>query len=203
MRWLAKHLEHLTSAPDLADAMTVDLNNVARLWLVVVHEGILAPSPGSAIGRTTDPRCGFLPDLHQEPCWHTQRVYRFAEHGGEVELELESADEAGIFAAALAAFAELVSEGNHGDVVEHEVELREDDRALLLADWLNELVFLADVERFVPQRLEAFELAHDRLRATLAGRRGQPRQLVKAVTLNSLEFGREGGVWHGRVVLDV
>jgi len=132
-------------------------------------------------------------------------VYRFAEHGGEVEVEVESADEAGVFAAALEAFAELVSEEERGDgdLVEREVELQADDRALLLADWLNELVFLAEVERFVPRRLAAFELQGGRLRATVVGRRGRPRQLVKAVTLSNLEFGYEGGVWHGRVVLDV
>ncbi|MBX5474472.1 MAG: archease, partial [Thermoleophilia bacterium] len=115
-------------------------------------------------------------------------MYRFAEHGGEVEVEVESADEAGVFAAALEAFAELVSEEERGDgdLVEREVELQADDRALLLADWLNELVFLAEVERFVPRRLAAFELQGGRLRATVVGRRGRPRQLVKAVTLSNL-----------------
>ncbi len=130
-------------------------------------------------------------------------AYRFAEHGGEVELELEAATEAGIFEAALEAFAELVSSDEEGAAIRHEISLDEGDRCLLLVDWLGELIFLAEVEQFVPDRLASFKLTGDRLRATVIGRRGRPRHLVKAVTLNDLQLSQEGGAWHGRVVLDV
>jgi SHS2 domain-containing protein len=109
--------------------------------------------------------------------------YRFVEHMGEVELALEAASEAGIFEAALAAFAELVATGDEQEPARRELELRAGDHALLLVDWLNELVFLAEVEGFVPERVAAFELAENCLRATIDGRRNHPRQLVKAVTL--------------------
>jgi len=130
--------------------------------------------------------------------------HRFAEHLGEVELELEAPTEEGVFVAALDAFAELVSTGGRGEPAEHELELDAGDRSLLLADWLGELVFLAETEGFVADRVTAFELVDGRLRATVAGRRScNPRQLVKAVTLHRLELREEGGGWHGRVVLDV
>ena len=130
-------------------------------------------------------------------------AHRFVEHVGEVELELEAASERGIFEAALGAFAELVGTGEDGEAVSREVELAADDHALLLVDWLSELVFLAEVEQFVPERLGAFALADNRLRATVQGHRNRPRHLVKAVTLNQLELEHEGGLWHGHVVLDV
>lgn len=134
--------------------------------------------------------------------------YRFVEHGGEVELAIEATSEPGVFEGALEAFAELVSPVGAGGAAEREVELHRfelsaGDRGLLLVDWLGELVFLAETEEFVPERLVMFELVGDRLRACVAGRRGHPRQLVKGITLNSLEFGREGGAWRGRVVFDV
>ncbi len=130
-------------------------------------------------------------------------TYHFVEHGGEVELELEAPTQAGVFEAALEAFAELVSHDEDGEVVHYELDLAGSDLALLLVDTLNELVYLTEVEQFVPEHLDAFELAGGRLRATVAGRRGHPRPLVKAVTLNNLRFANEGGTWHGRVVLDV
>jgi SHS2 domain-containing protein len=130
-------------------------------------------------------------------------TYHFAEHGGEVELELDAPTEAGVFGAALAAFAELVAADEKGAVARHELKLEGDDRALLLVDWLNELVYLAEVEQFVPEHVEAFELTDGRLRATVAGHHGHSRPLVKAVTLNNLRFANEEGAWHGRVVLDV
>ena len=134
-------------------------------------------------------------------------AHRFIEHRGELELELEAGDDAGIFEAALQAFAELVSAESEsvseGTTARHQIELAGSDRALLLVDWLNELVFLAEVEQFVPGHVEALEVGEGHLRATVAGRRDHPRQLVKAVTFNSLRFEQERGIWHGRVVLDV
>lgn len=129
--------------------------------------------------------------------------YCFVDHGGEVEVELESSSEAGIFEEALGALAELVSTGEGGAAAAHEVELGSRDRALLLVDWLNELVFLAEVEQFVPEGVDSIELAGDTLHASVRGRRGRPRHLVKAVTLNRLDLRQEGDGWHARVVLDV
>jgi pyruvate/2-oxoacid:ferredoxin oxidoreductase alpha subunit len=59
-------------------------------------------------------------------------TYRFVEHVGEVEIELEAAGEAGLFEAALAAFAELVGVVASGDPASRELELAASDNALLL-----------------------------------------------------------------------
>ena len=129
--------------------------------------------------------------------------YEFREHGGEVEIELSAATETGIFEAALAAFSALIDGDESGDRIVEEVALEGSDRALLLVDWLNELVVLAELERFVPERVGTFALRDDGLRATVQGRRGSPSALVKAVTLSRLRLEHEEGTWHGRVVLDV
>jgi SHS2 domain-containing protein len=130
-------------------------------------------------------------------------AHSFVEHVGEVELELEASSESGVFEAALDAFSELVETDSAGEPASHEIELVARDRELLLVDWLSELVFLAEVARFVPDRVGSLELAEGRLRAIVEGHCDHPRHLVKAVTLNRLAFEQEGGRWHGRVVLDV
>ena len=131
-------------------------------------------------------------------------MHRWIEHTGELELALEAAEEPEIFAAAVAALNELLEEDSSSEPIEwREIALRSLERATLLADWLNELVFLAETEDFVPERVVTLELARDGLRATVEGRRGGPRHLVKAVTYHGLEFGgEEGRVW-ARAVLDV
>ena len=130
--------------------------------------------------------------------------HRLAEHVGEVELALEAASEATLFSEATAAFRELVDGGRpQGEPLRHEVSLGPAEPALLLVDWLNELVFLAEVEAFVPERVTEIELDESGLRATLHGARGRPRHLVKGATLHRLDFGRSGEVWRARVVLDV
>jgi SHS2 domain-containing protein len=130
-------------------------------------------------------------------------AYRFVEHVGELELELDAQSEAEVFASCLSAFSELTGLGQAGEPACERVELIGDDAALMLVDWLNELVFVAEVRGFVADRVADLELGGGRLCATLEGRRGSPRHLVKAVTLNKLRLEREGGIWHGRVVLDV
>jgi SHS2 domain-containing protein len=138
------------------------------------------------------------------PSRHTTEVgHRFVEHVGEVEVELNATSEAGIFEAALAALAELLDVESASEPVSHDIELVGSDRALLLVDWLSELVFLTETAGFVPERVASLELAEGHLRATVHGHRNHPRHLVKAVTLNKLAFEQEAGRWHGRVILDV
>ena len=73
----------------------------------------------------------------------------------------------------------------------------------LLAAFLEELVYLAETQGLVPERVAGFDLEGTRLRATVEGRLGQPPHLVKAVTYHGLELVREGEGWRARVVLDV
>jgi len=127
--------------------------------------------------------------------------YRWVDHTAELELEIDSPSEAGVFAEALAAFAELVAD-DRGEVAERRIELAGDDRAGLLVAWLEELAFLAETEGFVPEAA-AIELDATGLRATVAGHGGRPPHLVKAVTLHRLLFAPDGDRWHARVVLDV
>ena len=130
-------------------------------------------------------------------------MFRWVEHTAELELEIEAPSQEEVFGEALAAFAELAGDGS-GPRMTRELEVEADEPALLLAEWLNELVYLADAEQFVPKRIAALELGEDRLRATVEGHRGDPRPLVKAVTLHRLEFQRDDTVgWRARVVLDV
>ncbi|MBM3146321.1 MAG: archease [Actinobacteria bacterium] len=91
------------------------------------------------------------------------------------------------------------------------------ERDLLLAAWLNELLYLIDGERWVFSRFEvaavgAIEDADARptwsLRATAFGerrdvRRHAVRTLVKAATLHGLSLRRTSHGWVGEVLLDV
>ena len=51
--------------------------------------------------------------------------------------------------------------------VRFDVDLAESDRALLLAAWLNEFVYLAEIEQFIPERVLSAELTDGRIRATV------------------------------------
>lgn len=128
-------------------------------------------------------------------------MYRFVEHTAELEVELEANSAEGVLEEALRAFAELVGPGT-GERVERPVELEAPDGPALLAAWLDELLYLADVEQLVPESAE-LSVSGTRVTGTVHARRGEPRPLVKAITLHRLRFLSEDGAWRGRVVLDV
>jgi SHS2 domain-containing protein len=130
-------------------------------------------------------------------------VYRWVEHTAELELELRAPTQEDIFTAALAAFAELVGRADGGEPARHVVHARAPDAAALLAEWLGELVFLAETEDFVPERATSLTLREDALDATVEGRRDAPAHLVKSVTYHGLQLARDGDGWRARVVLDV
>jgi SHS2 domain-containing protein len=128
-------------------------------------------------------------------------MYRFVEHTAELEVELQASSPEGVLTEALRAFAELVGPSG-GEVVERPVDLSAPDLPALLAVWLDELVFLADTEQLVPEEAE-LSVDETRLTGVLRARTGEPRPLVKAVTLHRLRLRPEADGWHGRVVLDV
>jgi SHS2 domain-containing protein len=130
-------------------------------------------------------------------------VYQWVDHTAELELRIEAESPAQVFEEALAAFAELVDNPAEGDLVVHDLWLTAPDRPALLARWLEELVYLAETEQFVPRRVVSLDVGRQELRGRVEGRQGAPRPLVKAVTYHGLELARREGVWRARLVLDV
>jgi SHS2 domain-containing protein len=132
-------------------------------------------------------------------------TYGWAEHVGELELWIEAPIREEVFVEALRALAELLAgeEPVRPPTGRRQVELRGDGLAVLLADWLGEIAFLAETEGFVPVAVEHLELTPDGLRARVAGHRGAPRHLVKAVTYHRLAFEPRNGGWRAVAVLDV
>jgi SHS2 domain-containing protein len=131
------------------------------------------------------------------------------DHAAELELEIEAASEPGVFEEALVALGGLLAErtgeerGEHAQLGRHEVKASAPDRATLLAEWLNELAYLAESEGFVPHRIERLELAGNVLDAAVVGRHASPPHLVKAVTYHRLGMWEEDQTWRARVIFDV
>jgi SHS2 domain-containing protein len=131
-------------------------------------------------------------------------MFRWVEHTAELELEIEAPSERAVYEDALEAVAELIGDGDDGPPLRREIDVAAEEPDLLLVEWLSELVYLAETEQFVPERIASLELGEGRLRATVEGHPGEPAPLIKAVTLHRLEFRRDDTVgWRARVVLDV
>lgn len=78
----------------------------------------------------------------------------------------------------------------------------------LLVNWLNEVLYLLDGERFVPARFEALWFEQGAVMAHLLGERRDdarhpPRIVVKAATFHQLSIREHNGRWEAEVYLDV
>ena len=133
-------------------------------------------------------------------------MYRWVEHTGELEVEIEAENETEVFEQGFEAMRDLLRSEEAAPSAAGErmrVSLTARDRPTLLADWLSELAFLAESAGFVPERVAAIELDGNRLTAELLGVRGDPPHLVKAATYHRLALEPGGSGWRATVVLDV
>jgi SHS2 domain-containing protein len=141
-------------------------------------------------------------------------VYRWVDHTAELELEIEAASDHEVLSDALDALRELLvgtetpvsseSWQGHSHEVEHRaVRATASDRPALLAAWLEEFVFLAESEGFIPVAVERLSLKGASVSAIVAGHVGEARPLVKAVTYHRLQFEPSSRGYRGRVVFDV
>jgi SHS2 domain-containing protein len=132
--------------------------------------------------------------------------HNWIEHTSELQLELHAGSQAGVFQQALVALRELFEDenGTRSELrAERSVEVEATDRAALLAEWLAELVFLAETEGLVPEDVRDLVVGEDSVTGVVRGRVNEPRHLVKAVTYHDLELRRDRDGWRGNVVLDV
>lgn len=132
--------------------------------------------------------------------------HRLVPHTGEVEVVVEAPHLASLFEEAARALAELMAEDAppEGSGASVHVELSARDREALLVDWLNELVYRADVDKRVYGDVTVDRATDTRLEATLRGNKPlAPRTSVKAATWHRLSIApREGGL-RAVFVLDV
>lgn len=132
--------------------------------------------------------------------------HRLVEHTGEIELFIEAPEVSALLEEAARALAEIMADdaaGTPDGAVEH-VELTARDTASLLVDWLNELVYRADVHKRVYANVKIDRASDTRLEATLRGRTPRaPRTAVKAATWHRLSVTKTAEGVRASVVLDV
>ncbi len=128
------------------------------------------------------------------------------EHTAEVKLRVRAPSFGELAAEAGRAVAriELGREPPPPNGVYRELDIRSPDRAALLVDWLNELVFLAETERWVATAFEVHSATETVLQARV---RGVPVDeapaRIKAATFHGLEVRAVPGGLEAEIVFDV
>jgi SHS2 domain-containing protein len=130
-------------------------------------------------------------------------VYSWADKKpDQLELTIEDETLEGVLVEALVALGDLLTEERGGEGLEHRIDVVANDLSGLLARWLSELIRLAEVDGFVPERVVEAFVDEGRAVALVFGQRLGPQTAVRAVSDCRLEpSGAEHG-WRARVVLD-
>jgi len=138
--------------------------------------------------------------------------YRFLDHTGDVAVRVRAASLGALFAEAASALtATLVEGGDVRPVARCDVSLEAGSPDLLLVDWLSELVYRFDVERFLVARADARVTRTGgawRLESAVFGEpldetRHHVRVPVKGVTYHQLAIAEVDGAFETTVVFDI
>ena len=136
----------------------------------------------------------------------TKAMHEFLDHTSELELHVRAPTFAELAGEAGRALVELMKPGcDETGVGEwRSIAAEGVDRAALLVAWLNELVYLAEVERWVPTEIQA-ELTGDNvleIRARGVHLKEAP-SLVKAATYHGLQVRDTDAGVEAEVIFDV
>ena len=132
--------------------------------------------------------------------------HELIDHTSEVRLRLRARSLGDLLAEAGRALAELQLRGVEAGAAPGTRRLRigAADRESLLVDWLNELIFLAETERWVATGFEIEQVDARSVEATASGVEvARISGLVKAATMHGLRVAEMDGALEGEVILDV
>ena len=128
------------------------------------------------------------------------------DHTAEVRLRVRAPTFGDLAAEAGRALARIELGGDSAAATgpARDIDVQSTDRAALLVDWLNELIFLAETERWVPAEFEVAAATDTRLQMRARGvTLQQAPARVKAATFSGLEIRPVPGGLEATVVFDV
>ena len=125
------------------------------------------------------------------------KKFKFIEHTADTGLVAYGETLAGAFTnAALGMFSIIADLESVREVESRRVEVKEADMEGMLFEWLNNLIYIFDVEELILKRFDIVEFEEGRLVAVCHGEKYDPyrHQLkteVKSATYHMLEVDRE------------
>jgi SHS2 domain-containing protein len=139
----------------------------------------------------------------------TVKPFEIIDHTADIGIVAYGADIKQVFAnAALGLFNLMADLDNLKEDVKREIELSAEDVEVLLVEWLNELIYISEVEHIIFKRFEINELSNTQLKATCFGEKIKPGQHrlkreIKAATYHMLRLNKEDGSYKVQIIFDI
>jgi SHS2 domain-containing protein len=135
--------------------------------------------------------------------------YRYLEHTADAGLSATGRSLAEVFASAAEGLAALLCDPetiNPSSSID--VEASAPELESLMVEWLSEINYRFEVDRFAFRSFEVTEVSETQVKGTGHGERIDPSRhvigaQVKAITYHQLEVKRTGDGWSARIIVDI
>jgi len=131
------------------------------------------------------------------------------DHTADIGITAYGADTKELFVnAAIGLFSLMTDLDNIKDNTQKKIELTAEDEEVLLVEWLNELIYIFEVEHLVFKRLEIDELDKNKIKAMCYGEKIKPshdtlKREIKAATYHMLRITKGDKGYEVTVIFDI
>ncbi|MBW2040230.1 MAG: archease [Deltaproteobacteria bacterium] len=135
--------------------------------------------------------------------------YDLLDHTGDLGIRIWADDLGGLFCEAAWALFDIITDLEQVEVhLERETDVEGVGRDELMVAWLNELLYLHEVEGLLFRDFAVTELDEGRLKGVARGESFQEghhviKTCIKAVTYHQLEIKEDNGRWQAQVIFDI
>ncbi len=138
-----------------------------------------------------------------------KKRFEILDHTADIGLIVYGEDLRTLFENAGEAFFDLITDLKKvRQREERRAELKGESLERLMVDWLNELLYLHDVENLLFKKFEVKAAGEEGLIAIIKGEAFDPERHiiktgVKAVTYHQIQVQKEDGGWRAQVIVDL
>jgi len=138
-----------------------------------------------------------------------EKPFEIIDHTADIGIVAYGADIKQVFAnAALGLFNLMADLDDFKEDIQRQLELSAEDVEVLLVEWLNELIYIFDVEHIIFKRFEIDELTTNQIRARCFGEKLKPgkhklEREIKAATYHMLRISKDDGSYKVQVIFDI
>ena len=138
-----------------------------------------------------------------------EKTFEIIDHTADIGITSYGTDIKQVFSnTALGLFSLITELDNIKENVQRYIGISSQDRESLLVEWLNELLYIFDVDHIVFKRFEFDDLNERELKVKCFGDKINPKQQeikreVKAATYHMLSIKKENNGFKAQVIFDI
>ena len=138
-----------------------------------------------------------------------EKPFEIIDHTADIGIIAYGADIQHLFSnAAIGLFSLITEVDSIKENVQREIGLSSQDRENLLVEWLNEVLYIFDVERIVFKRFEFDKLNGSELKVSCFGdkinlSKQKIKREVKAATYHMLAINKEDNGYKAQIIFDI